>query len=64
MKDSVSCWELSCGCIQHQLVGFIRRCGVHGARSLSGKRVKLDADVGKHNQAAVVRTYRVAPILP
>lgn len=56
--------EFTCGCIFHPKAGRIRSCGATGARTLSGRFVKLEADIGKHTAAEVVRRYPVANILP
>lgn len=61
--------EYSCGCYQHSLAGFIRRCNGQISRSLTGRQVSNKQDNGesKHNSAmgiAPVKTYKVADILP
>ncbi len=61
------CHEYSCGCIQHSMAGFIRRCQGQISRSLSGKQVSTDGGEAKHNGAInvqPVRVYEVAEILP
>lgn len=56
--------EFTCGCIMHPLVGYVRRCAALGSRSLSGRVVKREGDVGRHSKAEVIRTYPVASIIP
>lgn len=56
--------EYKCGCIMHPLAGRIRQCGALGARTLSGRYVKLDADIGKHVAGDVERRYPLAAIIP
>lgn len=56
--------EYKCGCVMHPVAGRIRQCGAFGARSLSGRFIKLETDIGKHAAGEVVRHYPVAAILP
>jgi len=60
------CHEYSCGCIQHSIAGFIRRCPGQTSRSLTGRQVKSDGE-SKHNSALneePIKTYDVADTLP
>jgi hypothetical protein len=63
-KGSTHATEYKCGCIMHPIAGRIRQCGALGARTLGGRFVKLDADIGKHTAGDVHRRYPVANILP
>lgn len=56
--------EYKCGCIFHPVAGRLRQCGAFGARSLGGRFIKLETDIGKHAAGEIVRTYPVAAILP
>jgi hypothetical protein len=61
--------EFPCGCIRHELVGFIRRCEGMTSRSLSGRVApKSDHAEMKHNNAMndgkTVQEWTVAEVLP
>lgn len=61
--------EYACGCIQHELVGFIRRCEGTVSRSLSGRMVaKADNSEKRHNDATAsgktVQEWTVADVIP
>jgi hypothetical protein len=55
--------EYKCGCIMHPLAGRIRHCGALGARTLSGRFVKLETDIGKHAAGDVKETFPLAAIV-
>lgn len=52
--------EFTCGCIIHPLAGKLRQCGAFGAKSLTGRFIKLEADIHKHNKGELRHRYPVA----
>lgn len=60
--------EYTCGCIEHPVAGYIRRCAGLTSRTMSGRMVaKPDNAEKKHNDSLSkpsLRQYEVASIMP